>query len=92
MLSTHYYFFYLKIKNITLKYQNTPDDPGNYPKNRCENTKIPQMLTLFFVLSKAKTILLLYMNNEKTKKILVQQPNNILILEEKKIFLLFKNL
>jgi len=36
-----------------------------------------QMLTLFFVLSKAKTILLLYMNNEKTKKILVQQPNNI---------------
>ena len=50
-----------------------------------------QMLTLFFVLSKAKTILLLYMNNEKTKKILVQQPNNILILE-KKIFLLFKNL
>jgi hypothetical protein len=53
--------------------------------------KYPQMLTLFFVLSKAKTILLLYMNNEKTKKILVQQPNNILILE-KKVFLLFKNL
>jgi hypothetical protein len=54
--------------------------------------KYPQILTLVFVLSKAKTILLLYMNNEKTKKILVQQPNNILILEEKKIFLLFKNL
>jgi hypothetical protein len=54
--------------------------------------KYPQILTLFFVLSKAKTIFLLYMDNEKTKKILVQQPNNILILEEKKIFLLFKNL
>jgi hypothetical protein len=46
--------------------------------------KYPKMLTLFFVLSKAKTIFLLYMNNEKTKKILVQQPSNILILEEKK--------
>jgi hypothetical protein len=45
--------------------------------------KYPRMLTLFFVLSKAKTILLLYMNNEKTKKILVQQPSKILILEEK---------
>jgi hypothetical protein len=33
--------------------------------------KYPQILTLLFVLSKAKTILLLYMHNEKTKKFLV---------------------
>jgi len=50
MLSTRYYFFYLKIKNITLKYQNTPDDPGNYPKNWCENTKIPPNVNLIFCL------------------------------------------
>jgi hypothetical protein len=77
MLSTRYYFFYLKIKNITLKYQNTPMTLVITLKTDVKIQKYLQMLTLFFVLSKAKTILLLYMNNEKTKKILVRQPNNI---------------
>jgi len=43
-------FFDLKIKNTTLKYQNTPDDLSNYPKNWCKCTKIPPNINLIFCL------------------------------------------
>ena len=43
-------FFYLKIKNTTLKYQNISDDSGNYPKYWCERTKITPNINLIFYL------------------------------------------
>jgi len=79
-------------EKLKTKCENTkmPHDPLNYTNYQCENTKIPPKGKLFFfVFFEDKSVILLYMEIEKTRNTLIQQPI-FFYLRGKKIFLLLR--
>jgi len=71
-----------------MKNTKTPHDLFNYTKYPFKNTKIPPKAKLiFFVFSKAKSVILLYIKIKKPKIPLFNNPS-FLDLGGKKIFLL----